>query len=435
MAHFGVLSYKGTGHLNPLISLSKQLKLRGHSVTFFQASEVEEQIHRAGISFFPIKQAASSPDERGEINSTPQLQPSIFSLRNNIRRVIHDMETYLQEVPSALTKAKVDVLLIDEIILSGPTLAQMLHLPYFVISAAVPHRFGWAASTYSPASQYSSLRFSQIKNALLQASVFSVDGPIRTKLDNFRSNVGLGPIRDIQRHFPELAHITQLPQCLDFPRSKLPKNFYYSGPFVDKAARPSTDFPWNLLDGRPLVYASLGTRKNSHLAIFHVISEACKQLNLQLIISLGGRLEPEMLDRLPGQPVVVKYAPQLELLNRAEIVVTHGGLNTTLETLMEGKPMIVLPMAHDQPAIAARLTRLKVAEMLSMEDLSVEQLRMTFEKVLGDTSYRNAAMNIGAKILATEGLERAVQVIEENLERHIANAGATLHSNDGRVTT
>jgi zeaxanthin glucosyltransferase len=105
-------------------------------------------------------------------------------------------------------------------------------------------------------------------------------------------------------------------------------------------------------------------------------------------------------------------------LKRAQIVITHGGLNTALETLMEGKPMIVIPKAFDQPAVAARLEWLRVAEVLPLEGLSVERIRMALLKLLSDPSYQNAAIEVESKIRSAHGLERAAGIIEELLERH-----------------
>ena len=72
-----------------------------------------------------------------------------------------------------------------------------------------------------------------------------------------------------------LAQITQLPRALEFDIEPLPPHLYYTGPFVDAALRPTVDFAWNRLDGRPLIYASLGTLQNRSLEIFRKIAEAC----------------------------------------------------------------------------------------------------------------------------------------------------------------
>jgi len=132
-------------------------------------------------------------------------------------------------------------------------------------------------------------------------------------------------------------------------------------------------------------------------------------------MSLGGRRDPEMFGDLPGNPVIVREAPQLDLIKIATIVINHAGINTVLETLMEGKPMIAIPITHDQPALAARLAWLHVAEVIPEAKLSAESLRPAVLRVLNDSSYRDAAREIQDKVQAVHGLERAVEVIERRL--------------------
>jgi zeaxanthin glucosyltransferase len=416
MSHFGVLSYKGTGHLNPLIALSRGLTARGHRVTFFLKPELKERVRQYGLEFSPIGTPSSTSDERSLNRSRHRSRSAIAALHYGIHRIAGDMEMFLRDAPAALAYAGIDALIVDEIVLSGPTLAEMLRLPYFVVSTSIPLSFGWADS---PRVTQPSSWFPAVQNRLLQLSVLRMRGPVRRRLDRYRRQIGLGPIGEIQTVFPELAHITQLPECLDLPRS-VPHNFHYTGPFVDGSARPSVEFPWDRLDNRALVYASLGTARKGGATIFLPISEACSDLDLQLVISLGGRGDPNTFDCLPGKPLVVKTAPQLELLKRAEIVITHAGLNTALETLMEGKPMIAIPMAHDQPAVAARLASSKVAEVLPLRTLSAKQIRSALVTVLNDPSYRDSARGIQTRIRSVCGLERAADIIEEALESHNA---------------
>ena len=433
MSHFGVLSYKGTGHLNPLIALSRQLVARGHRVTFFQKPELEARVRQHGLEFSAIGKAHSSR-EQGRTDDRQRPSSGVAALRYGMRRIAGDMEMSLQEAPSALTQTGIDALVIDEIVLSGPTLAQMLCLPYFVVSTSVPHNFGWAVPPWLTGCNYPISHFDRLQNAMLQISVFCMRGPIRWKLDKYRRQAGLGPSRRIQNIFPALAQIAQLPRCLDFPRTTLPSNFHYTGPFIDESARPLVEFPWNRLDGRPLVYASLGTARNGQPRVFHLISEACNKLNLQLVMSLGGRGDLEIYDDLPGNPVVVRDAPQLELIKMAAIVITHGGLNTVLETLLEGKPMIAIPFAYDQPAVAARLAWLKAAEVIPINELSAESVRFALSKVINNPLYRDTARELQAGIRSAPGLECAVEVIERALERYAATCSAGETCEDRRKT-
>jgi MGT family glycosyltransferase len=142
---------------------------------------------------------------------------------------------------------------------------------------------------------------------------------------------------------------------------------------------------------------------------------------VQLAISLGGRRDPATFRDLPGNPLVVSNAPQLELLKRAEIVITHAGPNTALESLLQGKPMIAIPKAFDQPAIAERLEWLGVAEVLPATKLSVEQIRTALLKIMNEPRYRASAQALQKKIRAAHGLERAVHVIEQATAEYARN--------------
>src|ERR1700761_3894092 len=160
------------------------------------------------------------------------------------------METFLREYPAAVRAAGVDTLLLGEISLTGPTVAELLNLPYFVISTSIPHNFGWDDPLrLAPARSL----FERRQNNLLQVSILRMGGPVCRILDSYRKQLGLGPLRSNATRFPALAHITQWPRCLDIARSELPENFFYTGPFVDKAARSEVNFPWSQLDSRPLV--------------------------------------------------------------------------------------------------------------------------------------------------------------------------------------
>jgi MGT family glycosyltransferase len=428
MSHFGVLSYKGTGHLNSLAALSRQLVSRGHRITFFQKPELETQVRQYGLEFSPIGKTQGPVSEPSGTNN--RRRSGIADLRYRIKRITDEMEIYLREAPDALTRAGINALIVDEIALPGPTLAQMLQLPYIFVSTSVPHNFGWTVPRSLSQCNNPISYFSRLENALLQVSVFCIRGPVRWKLDEYRRQLGLGPVRKLQKAFPALAHIATLPECLDFPRSMVASNFYYTGPFVDESSRRSVEFPWDRLDGRRLIYVSLGTTRKVQSVIFGLIAEACEGLGLQVVISLGGSRSPEIFGELPGNPLIVKVAPQLELIKVAEIVINHAGINTVLETLIEGKPMIAIPITHDQPALAARLAWLGIAEVIPEKRLSVKRLRSALVKLLNNASYRVAARDVQAKIRSARGLERAVDVIEGALER---SAGRPFKADTGNM--
>jgi MGT family glycosyltransferase len=156
----------------------------------------------------------------------------------------------------------------------------------------------------------------------------------------------------------------------------------------------------------------MGTLQNGVLRTFRVIAAACAGLDLQLVISLGGGQDPALLGDLPGDPVVVGYAPQLELIRRSALTISHGGLNTALESLARGVPLVVLPVAYDQPGVGARVEWSGVGRSLPVGRLTVERLREAVRVVLGDPSYRARAGELRSSIAAADGLNRAADLIE-----------------------
>ncbi|MGB9229770.1 MAG: nucleotide disphospho-sugar-binding domain-containing protein [Terracidiphilus sp.] len=422
---FGVLSFTGTGHLNPLIALAQELKSRGHKVTFFERAKIAERILDAGLDFFPLSRPQHAQSEPPPCDR-PGIVREFATLRFNLRRISQDVEHYLAETPAAILEVGIDALLVNEIALTGPTVAQLLGLPYFLISTSVPHHLGWKSSSWLTGYRYSATAASWLQGLLLEVSALRVRGPLRTLLDRFRHKARFGPTRQIGREYPCIAHLTQLPECLGPERRSTAGNLYSTGPWLDGKATLDAEFPWNKLDGRPIAYVTMGTTRNAQPAILRMIAEACRDLDLQPVISLGNRFDPEQFADLPGQPLVVKFAPQLELLKIASIAITHGGPNTAFETLMEGKPTVAIPLAYDQPAIAWRLKRLKAAEVLPVMRLSIDRIQRAVIRVLSDPKYREAAERIQASMRSTQGAKRAADIIEVGLSGYAAEKQSSM---------
>jgi MGT family glycosyltransferase len=146
-----------------------------------------------------------------------------------------------------------------------------------------------------------------------------------------------------------------------------------------------------------------------------MMAEACAGLDLQLVISLGGGQDPALLGSLPGDPIVVGYAPQLDLIRRSALTISHGGLNTALESVAEGVPMVVLPVAYDQPGVGARVEWSGVGRSIPVGRLTVDRLLDAVRIVLGNPAYRQRAGRLQSGIEAADGLNRAADVIEAAL--------------------
>lgn len=186
--------------------------------------------------------------------------------------------------------------------------------------------------------------------------------------------------------------------------------------FVGSAVRPaSPDHPElaDLPEG-PLVYISLGTRLNDRPDFLRSCLEAFADHPGPVLLSIGHRTDPAALGPfpLPANAVIRRSVPQLAVLARARLFVTHGGMNSACESLVHGVPMVVYPQTADQPRVAARLEQLGAGVVLRGRRPSADEIREAARRATsGRTRARAAALGRG--LMAGGGTERAAEIVLE----------------------
>jgi zeaxanthin glucosyltransferase len=434
MARLGAFCFPGTGHINPMTALARALERRGHQVVIFGIADTEARVRAAGVEFcligeqdYPLGTLRKLDERLGQLKG-------LATFRFTVERVMNTARMVLRDGPDAVRAANVDALLVDEADMGG-NVAEYLGLPFISIAMfpplvqddrIPPFCFDWAPGLD---------RFSRLRNELGFRLLSRVAAPIFRVVNNQRRAWGLKPLRRSTDALSKLAQIAQLPEALEFDVPNKPAHLHYTGPFVDAQQRPPVPFPWEQLDGRPLVYASLGTLQNGSEAIFRTIAEACAGLDAQLVISLGGGLDPARLGTLPGDPIVVSYAPQLEIVKRAALVITHAGLNTVLESLAEGVPLVAIPLGNDQPGVAARVKARGAGLVVPRRKLNVRRLRTAVVAVLSEPGYRTAAMSLKTAMGRVDGLSKAADVIEQTLRLQSQAAPASAPEHELAMST
>jgi zeaxanthin glucosyltransferase len=415
MARIGCFSYSGVGHVSPLLSLARTMQQRGHDLTFFQLPDLEERIRAAGISYAAVGvQEMPVGSLARELREISRLE-GLAAFERVIAGLVRECQVVLREAPDLIRKNGIEFLLVDESCDAAATVALTRGIPFVSLALALT-RFDepgipfWGCPL--PYSEDPALvaQYDPWRKAVNDAA-----RPLHEPIDQERDRFGLPPISHVSDTHSKLATISQQPASFDFPRRELPATFHYTGPFLDRAARPKVSFPWERLDGRPLVYASLGTLQNRLPGVFQTIAEACAGLGVQLVMGLGGGLEPEELGQLPGDPLVVPYVPQPEMLERASVMITHAGMNSALECLAYGVPALAIPITHDQPNIAQRMVWTGTGTFVPLNELNADRLRQALKDVLYDRRYRQAARRFQGEIRELRGLDRAAGIAEEVL--------------------
>ena len=411
MRHFGIISPPVSGHIHPMAALGRELIARGHRVTYLQVIDLEDKVASEGIEFEPI---GLEDHPRGSLpRSLAQLGQlaGLAALRFTIDAVARMSAAICRDAPAAIRAAGIDTLLVDQMEPAGGAVAEHLNTPFITICNALPiNRDAIAPPAFSPW-MYRNSPFGKLRNVLGYAVSDWLTSPVAKVVSEYRAKWRLRPLTSPDDSFSRLAQICQMPRELDFPRANLPHNFHYVGP-LRRTAASDIPFPWERLDGRPLVYASLGTLQNSRERVFRCFAEACRALNVQLVLSHGGGLTDAQASNLPGSPVVVNYAPQEQLLKRAQLTLTHAGLNTVLDSLACGVPLVAVPITYEQPAIARRVEWSGCGASVPLARLQPRRLQLVVEALFHDSHARGNAAAIARAISAAGGVRRATELVE-----------------------
>jgi zeaxanthin glucosyltransferase len=406
------------GHLNPTTALARQLHSRSHEVVLISLPDAEPYVRAAGLEFLPYcEEAFLAADSGKEIRRQLSVVQGLDGVRFIIETVAFMMEAVLGSLPAALATVQPDAVVLDTNQYYAELIPMRLGLPYVHISNALHFDY----SGYTPLCQYDwpheTTPTALARNRKGVADIARMLKQANPAARAYAEQAGLKiDWDDPGSTLSSLASITQVPRAFDFESSHWPSQFHHTGPFHDGEGREKVDFPWERLTGEPLIYASMGTIMNGRPEVFRTIAAAlAKHKDLQLVLSVGDRVEPDEIGPAPNNAIVVKRAPQLELLKRASVCITHAGLNTVLESLAQGVPQIAIPVTFDQPGVAARIAHRQTGLVTSLNKLTPEHLSTLLSEVLRNPTYRASAAKIQKAIASTNGLSVAAGLIEDSL--------------------
>ncbi len=397
-----------------MTTLARELQSRNHDVVFISLPDGEPSVRAAGLPFLPCgakEFPAGSLNERLRWLSKLQGEEA---LRATLQNVAARTEAMLNSLPTTLTAAAVDAVVLDTVLIYTELAPMSLGMPYAHVANALHFDY----SGYTPLCFYDwpheTTPTALARNRKGVECFLETLAPTIAVAKSYAKRVGL----DVDWDNPsatisKLAWITQCPREFDFESSHWPPRFHHTGPFHDGAGRIEVDFPWERLTGEPLIYASMGTLMNGLADVFRTITAGtAKRKGFQLVLSVGDQLDPEQIGPLPSNTILVKRAPQLELLKRASVCITHAGLNTALEALAQGVPQVAVPVSLDQPGVAARIAEKRTGLFVPLKELTASRLSLLLDQVLNDSTYRDNARCFQKVIAETNGLSKAADLLE-----------------------
>ncbi len=423
----GFLSLPVPGHLNPMTALARKLQSRGHDVVFISLADVAPFVEAAGLPFVPVSQAAYPTGSLGRLVRRLSELSGEEALHFTVNAMMKGYTASLFEsLPDILSRAGVDGLVLDQYQSYVELIPMHLRMPFVQVSNALHVDYTGRTPICFVDWPYESGADAVARNREGVRRARKLLEPVTAVAQAYAKQVGLSvDWNNPHSTLSPLAWITQCPREFDFGRAPDFPQFQYAGPFHDGRGRIDLDFPWQQLTGDPIVYASMGTLQNGLIDIFRSITRAAIGLKkLQFVLAVGGQLDPKQLGDIPVNVVVVSHAPQIEVLKRSSLCVTHAGLNTALESLSCGVPMLALPITNDQPGVAARIANKKVGVVISPDQASPENFVTAIKRVLGDSTFRDNVQGVQAAIRRADGLSTAAGILEAAFELEERQQGA-----------
>ncbi len=245
------------------------------------------------------------------------------------------------------------------------------------------------------------------------------------------------PVRQVRRtggrlrlgeygHRLAVPELVLAPREIDFPRipSWTPRR--YAGACVE-TRRPEPAFPWARLDDRrSLAYCSLGTYSSNYRhrnRFFQTVLAVFRQRpDWQLVLQAG---EDDDLPSSSDNVIVSARVPQLALLERASLFITHGGFSSIRESVYFGVPMIVFPCWLDQHGNAARVLFHRLGLRGDIRRVDTAQLSGLVDRVTGDAQIRASVRRMQETFRAQEDCRQGVDFIEKFLGE-VNDEGATI---------
>jgi MGT family glycosyltransferase len=230
------------------------------------------------------------------------------------------------------------------------------------------------------------------------------------RFNAFVVDSGAPPLPDLEFiHESEHLNLYVYPEAADYRRSHPPAPTWHR---LGSSVRQTED-PWavpeTLGDEGALVYVSLGSLGSADVELMRRLVDVLARTPHRYLVSKGPRAdELDLPDSMWGEARV----PQTSILPLVDLVITHGGNNTTTEAFHFGKPMIVLPLFWDQYDNAQRVQELGLGVRLSTYAFEDDELRGAVDRLVADSDLRSRAAALGRSIRSGEGTVRAADLIE-----------------------
>lgn len=430
MAKIVLNTFGSFGDLHPFLALALELKRRGHHAVIATSAVYRDKILGEALGFHSVR-----PDV-GELLDRPDLIAKMWDNRRATQFLVRDylaprVSEAFEDLRTACGDA--DLILTHSAAFAGPIVTQLLRKRWLSVVLQPAALFSATDPAYIAEAPW--LRhFFRLGPFSFRALMRLADPYVRRSIKpilELRERLGLSnrvnPLTYGQ--FSPHGTLALFSRALAVPQDDWPAKTTQTGfVFYDRlgagfglsnesrARRREQDLMDFLENGDPPILFTLGSSAVMHAGSFYAESfAAAQELGKRAVLLIGQSNRGTLPASLPPSICVAEYLPYSEIMPRAAAVVHQGGIGTVAQTLRAGRPMLVVPWAHDQPDNAERIRKIGAGRSLRRNRYRARRAAEQLEQLLKQPSYQSNARKASEIIAGENGIERACDVVENAL--------------------
>ena len=373
------------GHTNPTLGVVRELVSLGHEVLYYSYNMLKEKIENTGAKF------VSCDDYDMEQKLSPEDGARLGKDLAFSTKILVDTTLALDDmVCSQIKELQPDCIVADSMAIWGKCVALKFGIPF--ISSTTTFAFNQHSAKIMKQSigQIFGMIFSMGK---IQKDIIRIQNkgyPINNVLDIIKNDDNTDTIVYTSPEFQPCS-----------------ETFSDKYTFIGPSIRPITDEI--VKTHKKLIYISMGTVINNNASFYHNCIKAFADTDFQVIMSVGNLTDMTKFKNLPENIFVYQNVDQIAVLSKADVFISHCGMNSVNESLYYGVPLVMFPQTPEQGGVANRVNQLKAGVMLKKN--TVKNIQNAVKSLIDDGEYRKNAISISDGFKKCSGVKGAVEKI------------------------
>lgn len=419
MGRFLLTAMPFTGHVAPLTAVARELVQRGHDVRFYTGSRFRSRVEAVGARLVPW-QTAPDFDE----NDLAATFPRLVGKKGMQQLLVNVVDCFIRTAPAQVADLAAewerepwDAQAADETSVGAVLFSERERMPRATVAVVPLQLPGPEGPPSGMGLRPGTNALTRMRDAALRGLVPVISRPLVKALDEAQAAVGLsarGRTMDRIVFSPTLI-VASGSSLLDYGRDDRPSHLHFVGELAAQSRPASPDaLPpwWGELDGRRVVLVTQGTQNIDPDDLVRPALTALAARDVLVVATTGVPGRDAFPFPVPSNARVAGFAPYGALLPRIDLAITNGGWGGTLAMLGRGIPLIVAGGDLDKPEVAARVAWSGAGVNLRTGIPKAPAVAAAVDRVLGRSSFREAAARVGAQLRSLGGAARAAELLE-----------------------